>query len=355
MVSRTENAASSRQIANACASPGFILSSERSGSNLVRSILNTHSRITAPHPIETAYPWRYTAPLDSLSPNTRRNLIRDVVINKHYSFHPLNIPIDVNGVASLVESAYNPNHITVQHALYEVCAANEKTQFWMSKYPGIWEWLDDILDYYNQPKFVYLVRDPRDVVLSFKTSNIELYHPYFSANRWREEQRRGIQLLETNDEIVHLLRYQDLLRNPEREVHEICEFLDLEFEEEMLYYYQTEEAQATSKSSSLLKNISVPIKSDNYDKFREQLPEDEIKITEKIVRTELEYFDYKPIYTEGDLSDIELDENKYRKIDRNLERRATIGYWWNQPFEQMKRQFTKSFAAYMALRYGILA
>lgn len=334
--------------------PVYLLSSERSGSNLVRSILNTHSTISAPHPLETAYP-RDLGPPDHLSASKREKFLRDVLINKAFSFHPLTVPLDIQSVAQRVNETPAATVETVQQAMYEECCKVESTSMWVSKYPGLWDLLPSAFDHYDDLRIVYLVRDPRDVVLSFKRSNIDLYHPYFSAQRWREEQRRGIDLLDSR-EFIHLVRYQDLLEDPEDETEAICDFLGLEFEEAMLYYYETEDAKAASESSALMENLSIPIKQDNYGKFREELPPEELKITEKLVGDELRYFGFEPVYTEEEIESFSLkSEAEYGEENKNLARNARLNHWRENPREQLRRQMTWSFTAYIYLRYGVLA
>ena len=337
--------------------PAFLLATERSGSNLVRSILNAHPDLTAPHPLETAYPWRSTRSPSDLSPPERRRLVRDILVNKNYSFHPLVDPLSVSAVQERVESADVPSYLTVQEALYREYVAETGAERWVSKDPGLWHYLDEVLAYYEDPKFVYLVRDARDVALSFGNSNVWKFHPYYAAERWREEQRAGLALLDAlGDERVHLLRYRDLLADPESEARALCSFLELPFEERMLYYYDTDEAEQESKSAGAFENLSIPIKSDNYAKFREGLADEEVRIVEKIAGEELEAFGFDLVSDEEALADFELDDEAvYAEEEAKLSRRAAVKYWREDTREQVARYAGRSFSIYMILRYGMLA
>lgn len=335
--------------------PTFLLSSERSGSNLLRSILNTHSTVSAPHPIETAYPWQNLAPPRTLSDGKVRKLIRDILINKRYSFHPLTVPLDPDRVFDRLDNDCEHPLLAIQSALYEEVCEVEESSVWSSKYPGLWDCLEEGFDWYDGLRIVYLVRDPRDVVLSFKRSNIDLYHPFLSAKRWQKEQALGLGLLASDGDAVHLIHYEDLLRNPEAEVRDLCEFIDVPFQESMLYYYETEDAQAASGSSELLENVGVPIQSDNYGKFRTQLPDEEVKLTERLTLDEMGEFGYDRVYSRSELENFEpLEESAYEDLDRELQRSARFRHWRNAPLEQVKRSLTKSYTAYMYLRYGVL-
>lgn len=333
----------------------FLLSTERSGSNLVRTILNTHSGIVGPHPLETAYPWRKTKPAGELSPAKRRRLIRDILISKQYSFHPLVEALDIDAVVDRLESTDLDSFLAVQQALYEEYAATVGTSHWVSKDPSMWDYLDEAFEHYEDLKIVYLVRDPRDVVLSFKNSNVGQYHPYFNAKRWQEEQEAGLNLLKERPDTIHRIRYEDLLQNPEEEAQALCSFLDLEYEPEMLYYYESEDARESSKSADVFENLSVPIKSDNYGKYLDRLPYEEIKITEHIAADEMEQHGYDLEHDRELLNEFEPDEAAYTERNRDLKRAATLKYWRESPREQIDRYATRSFSYYMILKYGLLA
>lgn len=334
--------------------PIFLLSTERSGSNLVRSILGTHPDISAPHPLETAYPWGKVKPPHELNDKQAHHLIRDVLINKHYSFHPLETSVDVDRVFERYKASKQAHSLfDIQRAMYDEYASQEETTAWVTKYPALWECLDDAFDYYDDPKIIYNVRDARDVVLSFKHSNVSRYHPYFNAQRWQKEQAQGIKLLENHGAAVHQIRYKDLLQDPESVVRGMCDFLELEFDERMLYYYETDEAKAASESADVFENLTSPIMSDNYDKFHDQLPDEEICLTEKIAGEELEYFGYNLVHGAEELQQYDLDINRYESEDRSLTRQAMIEDWRSSPREQIKRNTTRSFAGYMIFRYGV--
>jgi hypothetical protein len=335
--------------------PNFLLSSERSGSNLVRSILDTHTDLSAPHPLETAYPWGKVTPPKDLPKHRVRSLIRDVLVNKHYSFHPLETAVDIERVVARFHYGQQSHSLfDIQRALYDEYAAQEKTDAWVSKYPALWDCLEEALEYYDDLKIIYNVRDARDVALSFKYSNVWRYHPFYTATRWKQEQRRGAELLENHPESIYQIRYKDLLQDPESVVHGICEFLEIPFQERMLHYYETDEAQAAAESAEVFENLTSPIMSDNYNKFQKQLPDDEVCLVEKIAGDQLSHFGYNLMHSEAERERFEFNLDRYESEDKILTRKATLRDWSQSPREQIKRQMTKSFAGYLILRYGVV-
>ena len=86
--------------------------------------------------------------------------------------------------------------------------------------------------YFPDVKFIHIVRDPRDVALSYKkTWNKNIYE---AANKWRlliEEVDRSKKIL--NKEQYHELYYEDLLMNTENVLTGICSFIGVQYEENM--------------------------------------------------------------------------------------------------------------------------
>jgi hypothetical protein len=332
----------------------FLLSTERSGSNLLRSILNAHSEVTAPHPFETGYPWQLTTSPEELTASERRRLLRDILLNKEFSFHPLSVPLNVENVHRRVERQVEKSVLALQDAFYSEAAQKENASIWVSKYPGLWSWIDDANTFYDDLRIVYLVRDPRDVVLSFKKCKVGDYHPYFNAKRWREEQKQGIELLK-NEGNIHLVRYEDVLTDSESEIEDVCEFLNIEFELDMLEFYKTEEAKKTADSSDVFKNVSSPIDESNSEKFRDQLPRKEIRMTEKVIDESMEYFGYERVVEKTELERFDLSVAGYEEENEKQLRRAKRQQWIENTTEELKSFLSGSFSRYMILRYGLLS
>ena len=76
--------------------PIFIIGTERSGSNLLRLILNAHSEIAVPHP---PHVMSYFGPLEkyygdlSRESNFRR-LAKDVIVHLRSHIHPWEVEVD---------------------------------------------------------------------------------------------------------------------------------------------------------------------------------------------------------------------------------------------------------------------
>lgn len=334
-------------------SPGFVVATERSGSNLVRLLINAHPDVSAPHPFETAFPAEDC--FEAIRGPSRRPLVRDVLVGKQHSHHPFNRPLDIDDVVARVGKPGKHPRLDVQRAIYDTYATAEGARRWMSKDPTVFEYAERALNYYDDPRFVYLVRDARDVALSFKNSHVAgIHHPYYAVKRWTHEQSVGMKLLNRHSDRIHLVKYEELLQDPESVVKVMFSFLDLKYHPEVMYYYKTDDAKSAAESASAFENVTNPIQSDNYEKFRDQLPDEEVALVEKLAHDQLEFFDYDLVHEESELEAFELDEARYESMEAEIAGRRQREQWRDTPKEEIQKRLLSGFKYYMKLRYAVL-
>jgi hypothetical protein len=276
-------------------------------------------------------------------------MVRDIIIAKDTSrtanpdyVNPLNILHQVQGTDSL---------LSIQQAYYEEYASINNTQYWCTKDPGLLENLYTVLDYYDDPKIVYLVRDARDVALSFKNSRVGDFHPYFTASRWKREQEKAIEAIEKKSLQVTQIKYEQLLREPESRLKELFNGLGIEFDESILYYHKSD-ASEISKRSRTHENLSNPIQSDNYNKYKQQLPEEDTKIIESIAGAQLEYFGYERMY--DNVEDVNHSIYLHDKENKAMQQEMKRKFFIHNTTEYIRIIMTSAFWHYFFFRYGIL-
>ena len=85
-------------------------------------------------------------------------------------------------------------------------------------------------------KVIRLLRDPRDVARSSIGMGWagNLFH---GLDPWLETERSWRTFARNHPDVPkHVLRYEDLVTDPQRELHAICNFLEIPYDEEMLAY-----------------------------------------------------------------------------------------------------------------------
>ncbi len=86
----------------------------------------------------------------------------------------------------------------------------------------------------DQFRMIHIVRDGRDVILSRHPRNPNLY--WVEPERWIADVSEGLK--HYDDQRVHLVRYEDLVMNYETTIAEICRFLDIPVDGELLEWHR---------------------------------------------------------------------------------------------------------------------
>ena len=272
----------------------FMVGEQRSGSNLLRLILNESSSIAAPHPPHILQRFM---PLLPLYGNLNKQKAFNRLIDDVCRLVELN-PVPWDKVQldrkEILNRCKEKSLIAVYGAIMDLYAEAHNASAWMCKSMQNIQWAEDINRYFDKPKYIYLYRDPRDVTLSFTKAVIGEKHPYFIAEQWNKLQKLCIsQLIEQGKDTVFPISYENLLEDPESVVKELCQFLEIKFSNKMLDFHTSKEAERSAKSSSLWENLSQPIKSNNSKKFMKELSTDDIKIIESITGKVMDTLGYE--------------------------------------------------------------
>lgn len=186
--------------------------------------------------------------------------------------------------------------ICIYFALYDQYLQHTGKKRWCCKSTFMIDHVADIIRFYPDARFIFMVRDGRDVAVSAKSSIFNHYHVYYSAKRWQREQRTGLDWLEKLPcQQIRLLKYEELTTDPAGSVQELCNFLDLPYDEKMLEYHRLNEAKKSGSLSISWENTAKPVISGNGGKFRNRLSALEIRQFEAIALYELQQLGYATV------------------------------------------------------------
>jgi hypothetical protein len=250
--------------------PVFIIGTERSGSNLLRLMLDAHHNITVPHP---PHFMRYLAPLaasygDLGHEANRRALVRDALTLLRRHIHPWEHPIDEEAVVA----GSRPSAFGVMAEIYEQYRAAVGKSRWGCKSTFMVDYVADALAEYPGAQFVWLVRDPRDVAASAARSVFGPCHPRLTARLWAAQQGSALAALEARgDAVVHRMHYEQLVGRPEAELRRLCAFLDEPFEDTMLQFHRSPAALRLAALSRSWRNTARPVATTSVGNHRRDL------------------------------------------------------------------------------------
>jgi len=293
----------------AAAAPFFIIGTERSGSNLLRVILDSHSRFCVPHPPHVLNLLsdleRGEVPLDQLARAT------DLLLRNH--IHPWAFRPDPD---RMVQQARPEDLYGLLAAMYEQAAEREGKARWGCKSTFMIHHVDRILARDPDAKLIWLVRDPRDVAASSKRSVFNPYHPVLTARLWAEQQALGLALQERlPPNTLIRVHYESLLRTPQDELARICDFLGEDFQPSMLNFFERDEAQRGAAMSASWQNTARPILSSNIGKHRTELSSRENAWVEAIAAEAMAHLGYSPEQSRNAAPEGAMLECRVRMLD----------------------------------------
>ncbi len=272
--------------------PIFIIGTERSGSNLLRLLLNAHSDISVPHPPHII---RYFAELEASygdlnQESNFRRLIRDVLSLIKTHIYPWEIEVDGE---ALFREAQPRDLFGIYYGVYNQYLRYAGKKRWACKSTFMIHHAERVRKTFPAARFLWLVRDPRDVAASSQRSVFNPFHPYLTAALWSKQQAEGFRLMESlPKESLMLIKYEDLIGSPEKTLRQLCEFLNEPYEPAMLEYHQGDAAKKSSGLSESWKNAASPILTNNKNKFKKHLSVRDIRQVEQAAGGMMEKLGY---------------------------------------------------------------
>src|SRR3989338_8267058 len=142
-------------------SPIFIIGTERSGTNLLRLILNAHPNIAVPHPPHIMRNFSGLAPLyRNLGKDANfRRLIGDVVRSVELHPYPWGIRLDRGRI---FKEASGRDLISIFFCVYGQFLESTGKRRWGCKSTFMLHHVDAVLKCYPSARFIYMARDGRD-------------------------------------------------------------------------------------------------------------------------------------------------------------------------------------------------
>lgn len=301
-----------------------MIGTQRSGSNLVRLVLNGIDEVFAP---SSGHEYRDFAELfphytpfgsDELI-QLSEDLLQLIRLNA--------LPWPVGGLTGRIiadlATGSTLSHIVI--AMYDAATRQIDATCWASKCLENYRYLPDLISARPDLRVLHLVRDPRDVALSFRRAPIGPKDPWIIAQDWLDDQRmiRDLQAdLVSRGVDWTTVRYEDLVSEPGTQFEEMCRKLSIPWDSAALQFHSSPDAVTAANLSPLWATLATPISKNRIGGYLS--PDDRQFVTrvEEIVSTEMRAFGYDPVYCDHPVAPTEDALALARTRDEQL-RRAT--------------------------------
>ena len=281
----------------------FIIGNPRSGTTLLRLMLNKHRKMSVP-PEAGFLVWLYDEYQDFTF--TGRNVdyfiktLRNTTKIEHWN-------LDFDALRSFIMSEKPDNFSILIDSVYEYYSKDnllKKIDFYGDKNNFYLHKIDLLAKLYNNAKFIHIIRDGRSVAVSYKDLNkkkiTSKYAPDLPdkietiAKEWTD----NIQIINNsfeklNPSLYYTVRFEDLILKTEESLQNICDFLDIEYDEEMLKYFETTENDGLEPGVFLQwksKN-KMPLQEEEVFKYK-KLSQNELNLFENLTNDLLVKYEY---------------------------------------------------------------
>lgn len=282
--------------------PIFLICSERSGSNLISSMMGEHPDVYAHPPYHLGRDLilrLHEAAAGGIRSRAMQALVRNAVSKvtrfrgeqeaaRFGQWFDAQTEVSPQAIARFVYQRM-PLEAHGKHALVKENNAHQLLFF--------------LVDCFPDARFVFQVRDPRDYLLSCKLRKKRWLGNKFGSVRnaltvWREDQLGGLTAYGLlGPERVFLQRYEDLVSNSEETLTRLCRFLGLDFDPHMLEFHAGSSAQNLAVKGGPRENLARPVMSANFRKYRKGLSRGQIRVVETHVGDLMDRFGYPREYT----------------------------------------------------------
>ncbi|WP_020178924.1 sulfotransferase [Methylopila sp. M107] len=214
----------------------FIVGHARSGTTLLRLLLDAHSKLAIPPETHLCALFAKPYALAQLTEEIRKDILRTLRASPRWGDWQIEVAELTEALSAVKDGAPVGEALS---CFWQVYASKLGKPRWGDKTPDHLRCAGAIATIFPRAKIVHLVRDPRDVVSSMSEiwfargrSVVDL------ASNWANQLAAFTELEMTMRARVVTIRYEELVREPEATIKHICQFLELDFEPGQLRYFE---------------------------------------------------------------------------------------------------------------------
>jgi len=228
-----------------------------------------------------------------LSINTNwRELAMDLARLLRVNHQPLPFAPDFNALLQRAEGSGRSLGALVGAAI-DLIAEHEGAQVAGYKFSINFSLLDRFASDVPVTHVIYMIRDPRDVVISKIKAGFETKPPVELAQDWADSQREALRRLENWEGVkIIRLRYEDVLAAPTAKVQELHRWLGATPADPQSFHERMSNVHAANRSH-MWHNLSRPIMRENYGKFYKEWNIGAVREVEGVCADVMERFDYQ--------------------------------------------------------------
>lgn len=254
----------------------FILGAPRSGTTFLASLLD---KTIYGKPVETHFITKYYKRLEKYGDIKNRDVLRSLVddILKERPVQQWGIRVEFEGFYQSLPKNYSYSDVVNQLMSLQKQGVNPFA--WGDKTPHYVGDLDILMNLFPDAKYIYIVRDGRDVALSLLEKNWGPNNVYECAEYWSKLNRNADLIHDMEKEgKIYSLTYENLVDHTADHVREVYRFL------------------GSTVSDQEVETLSSTVIARNYGKWKAKMTAGEIKTFEAVAGSCLNKLGYELMF-----------------------------------------------------------
>ena len=281
-------------------SPVFIVGCDRSGTTLLRLMLN-QSRVLYITP-ETKFLTTLNCNEDLYGDFSqayqRYFFIRDLQTNKAtaktFTFQALDLTIAEAETA--LKKAAPTDFFGASKTIFKASAAKKNKQRWGDKTPHQIQDVEILARAFPNAQFVHMIRDGRDTAMSIRKAGWLYGNMLAIAEYWQKQVSAGISAenkLKNSQDRYYEVYYEQLLQQPEITLKNLCSWLNLEYTPQMLEYYRDANSNIQPEYSNLFRLNQKPLDASRAYAWKHKMSSSDLADFESIAKELLQELGYE--------------------------------------------------------------
>lgn len=164
---------------------------------------------------------------------------------------------------------------------------------------------DRLKKLYPDAKFIYILRDYRDNYHSVTKVDFEMPVISLVVYKWKYFYKKALEAAKRYPGSFYFIRYEDLATDPHRHFRKICDFLNIEYVEDVFEFYRMKEKATEVYPDDILqkhhKSLFNPINTSRLGLWKKSLTQRQIKIADKVAGKYADLAGYERVYTKYSL------------------------------------------------------
>lgn len=225
----------------------FIIGNPRSGTSLLRIILNSHRNVTIPPECGFIH-WWFDKYKKWPNNNDLSNYINDLKNSKKIETWRLNFTDLSNYLNSKNPESYLELISNVIKFYGETNLGKTKQNVLGDKNNYYIDHLEELFQINPEAQFIFIIRDPKDVYCSYRGIDMKAsdskYIPKLTndvnlfANKWVNNHAKIVDFISNNDINNYIIiEYEDLIKNLKLNLKKLTNFLQVYYDSQMENYY----------------------------------------------------------------------------------------------------------------------